>query len=351
MAITGSGNDASANIDVTLYFACTVALSLKYVFITVNGRKLAKNINTAIVDWSFARNNKKTYQIMKEHAFQSKLCTLIMLYSAYICGGLYILVVIGVNLKDIFLQKQMMNVSNDDVDTKNRLFIIPCGEFGNKITSMQYAIILIIQFIQLIIICTAQSIADSFYINVSLHLSGQLNVLKTKFKTFANKPESQTNHRKKFINLVNRHCELMELHQNLEGTFHPIILSQLVITTISIALLGLRIIFCLKSNNYMEFIKSIFVLNYLFMQALLYCYGGDFVQKGSEGIFHAMFTTSWFTLPTTLMKDINFAMMKSSHSFRFTGGKFFYVNRETMIYILKTAASYVSVLRIALKDY
>jgi len=82
----------------------------------------------------------------------------------------------------------------------------------------------------------------------------------------------------------------------------------------------------------------------------VYCCGGDFVQKGSEGIFQAMFMASWFRLPTTLMKDLNFAMMKSSYPFRLTGGKFFYANRETIVYILKTAASYVSVLRIALKD-
>jgi len=82
----------------------------------------------------------------------------------------------------------------------------------------------------------------------------------------------------------------------------------------------------------------------------VYCYGGDFVQKGSEGIFQAMFMASWFTLPATLMKDMNFAMMRSSYPFRLTGGKFFYVNREAMVYILKTAASYVSVLRMALKD-
>ncbi|KAF3054480.1 Odorant receptor 413 [Nylanderia fulva] len=58
--------------------------------------------------------------------------------------------------------------------------------------------------------------------------------------------------------------------------------------------------------------------------------------------------TSWFTLPLTLMKDIHFAIMKSSIPFRLTGGKFFYVNRETMMNILKTTYSYISVLRIAL---
>lgn len=86
------------------------------------------------------------------------------------------------------------------------------------------------------------------------------------------------------------------------------------------------------------------------MQSIVYCYGGDFVQKGSEGIVRAMYMASWFTLPATLMKDFHFAMMKSNNPFHLTGGKFFYANREAMVYILKTAASYVSVLRVALRD-
>lgn len=112
--------------------------------------------------------------------------------------------------------------------------------------------------------------------------------------------------------------------------------------------LGLRINVCLNENNYMEATKSVIVLNYLFMQSLVFTYGGDFLQEESEGIFHALYTTSWFTLPVGLMKDLHFAMMRASVPFRLTGGKFFYINRETMMYILKTAASYISVLRIAL---
>lgn len=105
---------------------------------------------------------------------------------------------------------------------------------------------------------------------------------------------------------------------------------------------------CLKEDNDVEVVKSVLVLNYLLMESMVLTYGGDFLQRESEGIFFALYATSWYTLPLKLMKDMHFAMMRSSIPFRFTGGKFFYVNRETMMYILKTAASYISVLRIAL---
>lgn len=126
-----------------------------------------------------------------------------------------------------------------NVSTTDRIYIIPCGKLDDKITGLQYAIIIIFQTIQLLMICTMQSVADSFYINVTLHLTGQLKVLKTKFKIFASTPDTQINHRKQFINLINRHCELMEFNQNLEDTFNLIILFQLVIVTFMIALLGI----------------------------------------------------------------------------------------------------------------
>lgn len=113
---------------------------------------------------------------------------------------------------------------------------------------------------------------------------------------------------------------------------------------------GLRIEFCIRTDNYFELTKSILIMNFCFLQSMMYSYGGEFVQAGSEDIFHAMFKNSWFTLPATLMKDLHFAMMRSSNPFRLTGGKLFYTNRETMVYLLRRTVSYISVLRIALGD-
>jgi len=113
---------------------------------------------------------------------------------------------------------------------------------------------------------------------------------------------------------------------------------------------GLRILFCLKNNYYVELTKSIFSLNYMLMESLVYSYGGDFVQRGSDEIFHAIFMISWSTLSTPLMKDLRFAIMRSNYPLHLTGGKFFYANRETILNVLKMAASYISVLRIAIPD-
>lgn len=118
------------------------------------------------------------------------------------------------------------------------MFLIPSGSLSNSVTGSQYAIILTIQILQTSIICFLQCTVDSFFFTLTAHLAGQLGVLKMKFKSFANEKYNVLCCRRKFIGLVNRHSELMEYYQNLEDTYHFLILSQLTIVTVMFALIG-----------------------------------------------------------------------------------------------------------------
>lgn len=126
----------------------------------------------------------------------------------------------------------------DDANTTNWILLIPSGPLSKSITGSQYVIILVIHIVQTYVICSTQGVVDSFFFNVTMHLAGQLEVLRNKFQTFANERNTEANYRKKFIGLVNRHNELIELYQNLEDTFNLYILFQLVTVTIMLALMG-----------------------------------------------------------------------------------------------------------------
>ncbi|XP_018397688.1 PREDICTED: uncharacterized protein LOC108775736 [Cyphomyrmex costatus] len=341
-----SNNDASSNIESITFFASTTTGIIKNLCFIISQKRLRTNINAAIDDWLSIKNNMETRKIMKKYAVKAKTLTFTLLYSLYVCLGMYIAVIIFINLKQIFFTDEL-NLAN--VNTTDWMLLIPSGPLNHFITGPQYAVILTIQIVQSSVLSFLLFTVDSFFFNIILHLTGQLEVLKNNFKTFTSEPKTVTNYRKKFVNLVNRHSLLMELYQNLEDTFHFLILYQIVVVTVLLALVGLRLNICINEKNHVEAIKSVFVLNYLVMQSLVYTYGGEFLQRKSENIFYTLYTTSWFTLPSALMKDLHFAMMRSSIPFRLTGGKFFYVNRETMMYVLKTAASYISVLRIALR--
>ncbi|KAL6253412.1 hypothetical protein P5V15_015262 [Pogonomyrmex californicus] len=302
-----SDQNAGSNIENILYFTSTVTGIIKNVC-----------------------DNKETQMIMKKYALKARMLTFTLLYSAVGCFSIYVLAIVFINLQQIYF----MDENLVDANTTNWILFIPCGPLSKSINGLQFVIILVIQILQTISLCIILSIVDTFFFTMTIHLAGQL----------------EANYRKKFVSLINRHSKLTEFYQNLEDTFNFLILSQLVSTTIMIALVGMRINLCINEKNHIELTKSVLVLNYLFMQSLIFTYAGDFLQTKSEDIFHALYATSWFTLPLALMKDLHFAMMRSSVLLRLTGGKFFYVNRETMMYMLKTSASYVSVLRIALRN-
>ncbi|XP_012222833.2 odorant receptor 13a-like [Linepithema humile] len=336
--------NTGVNLESILYLVGSIMGSVKFICIAVSRKRLHANLNAAMDDWLLAKNDKDTWKIMRKYAFRSRILTFSILYAGLGCFFVYIFGIVFINLQQIFF----MDPLEANSTTINWMFLIPSGPLSSLVTGTQYIIILALQTFQLGLMCVVQPVVDSFFFNVTMYLTSQLEIVKNKFKSFANEPDTEANHRKKFAQLINRHNELMENYQNLEDSFHFFILFQLVVTTLMLAIIGLRINISLNENNYLEATKSLLVLNYLLLQSLVLTYGGDFLQGESEGIFHALYMTSWFTFPVALMKDMHFAMMRASVPFRLTGGKFFYVNRETMMYILRTAASYISVLRIAL---
>ncbi|KAF3054284.1 Odorant receptor 243 [Nylanderia fulva] len=342
--LTSSNQNVNTGIENLLFGVGVMLAIMKYLCIGLSQKKLNININGAIDDWLSVKNDKETRKIMKKYAYIARVLTFMLLYSIAGRFSVYTLVVLFKNLKQIFFTDSNLLNAN----TTNWIFLIPCDQLSKSITGSQYVIILAIQLVQGVIGCSALFIESSFFFNVTMHFAGQLEVLKNKFQTFANKPNTEANYRKEFIGLINRHSKLIEFYQNLEDSFNLFILIELVTVTIVLAFIGLRIICCLMENNYIEVVKNALDVIFYLIEAMIFTYGGDLLQRESEGIFDAIYASSWYTLPLTLMKDIHFAMMKSSIPFRLTGGKFFYVNRKTMMNILKTTYSYISVLRVAL---
>jgi len=103
MELTGNYRNVGASIEGLVFLMCTSVAILKHICITVNRRKLAKNINAAISDWLLVGNDETSYKIMKKYAFKSKIFTVIIVYTTYLCSAIYALAVILMNYKRIFL--------------------------------------------------------------------------------------------------------------------------------------------------------------------------------------------------------------------------------------------------------
>ena len=84
-------------------------------------------------------------------------------------------------------------------------------------------------------------------------------------------------------------------------------------------------------------------------ESFVYGYASDYLLTQSESIVQAVYSSAWYDLENRVKKDIIFVMMRAQTPLYITAGKFFYVTRNTIIQLLKTAFSYLSVLRLTLQ--
>jgi len=211
MDLLWSNQGASSNIEPITYAVSTTVGIIKNLCIFASQKKLGININAAIDDWLSAKD-EETKEIMKKYAIKAKILNFSLLYSLFMCVGAYISVVMFINLKQmnanlvdgkirlyllcaVIFVNLIFNLNYCNiilmffflflccvVNTTNWVFLIPSGPLVSSITVSQYAIILIIQIVQVFALSLLLCIADSLFFNVTIHLTGQLEVLKNKFK-------------------------------------------------------------------------------------------------------------------------------------------------------------------------
>lgn len=102
MDFTASNHDAGASIESMLYVVSTAIAFIKCSSIALNQMKIDINVNAAIDDWLAAKDDEETWKTMKKYAPRSRILSLVLLYSAVGCFILYILVIVVINLKQIF---------------------------------------------------------------------------------------------------------------------------------------------------------------------------------------------------------------------------------------------------------
>lgn len=106
----------------------------------------------------------------------------------------------------------------------------------------------------------------------------------------------------------------------------------------------------LEENNYVGAIKNIVVIQFMLLQTFMYSYVGENLQCQGDDIITSLYGSSWYELPNHLSRNLIFVMMRSNVPLQLTAGKFFSMTRATFMDVIKTSASYLSVLRIMIQE-
>ena len=110
--------------------------------------------------------------------------------------------------------------------------------------------------------------------------------------------------------------------------------------------LGFEFILALSIGNIIMTIRICIAMSVLLIQLFAYSYVGEYLKTQTESLGNSVYFCTWYEMPKNVSQNITFIIMRAQHPFLLTAGKFFVVNMETYMSILKTSMSYLSVLRV-----
>ncbi|XP_028047916.1 uncharacterized protein LOC105835830 [Monomorium pharaonis] len=202
---------------------------------------------------------------------------------------------------------------------------------------------MIVQAMQMFTTCVVTFGTTSFFFGLAMHLCAQFDALGIELSEF-----QVSNARRMITAAVQRHCQLIRLAECMEESFNASILVYLFVTSTLMCIDGYMLIASLPLGDLPMIIHSVCVLLLMLIQLSFYTFAGDYLEMKSAALSHATYDCDWYELPASIAKNFHIIIMRASIPHQLTAGKFIVMNMITFKDILKSTASYLSVLRVML---
>ncbi|XP_012264863.2 odorant receptor 13a-like [Athalia rosae] len=338
------------NLDNTIEnLTCNVVVNMvviKLITLVLHRESMADCINFVAKDWNNIRNIEAR-QIMENHRGLGKIVFFGLMSLLYISYIMYLVLAI---VKTISTDCTAQNSTGSSC----KLLPIRANYLIDTNSSPIYEIVFILQTVQGMITCTGNYGIDALIFFLTMHVCGQLELLKIDFRTLLDsipetiehKPNAVIVLRKKIVALTKRHYELIRFSEHLEDTFNIMILGQLLVSSVMICIIGFQFILCLENGDLLGGSKYVLYMWAVMMQLLLYSFAGDHLKNQSFGLAYAAYESQWYKLPPAIARDLLFVMVRAGNPLRISAGKFFIMTLESFKVIVKTSGSYLSVLRV-----
>lgn len=226
-----------------LFWTVTVIATIKTILLRFHQKKLMRNCNSAKADW-LSEQDPRSIVIMTHHAKVSRIVFIFQAVFSYFTLVMYVIAPMASNLED----EQGLPLSTVCV-------------FRNM-SVLEYQSIYVLQAVQQLYIVNGNIGTDYFFFAMIMHVCGQAQILSLRFQKFGSKGqkyEEEENNlivnsevREEDFNefhniqnfrrirvLINRHCELIELADDLKKSLTYILLVQFTMDIIMMCLTGI----------------------------------------------------------------------------------------------------------------
>lgn len=119
-------------------------------------------------------------------------------------------------------------------------FVFPSTCLYKGVSYTTYKALYAMQILQAILLFIAECASDSFFFSITMHLCGQLELLRIRFAEITGNIDGKNRYGNSLGPWIKRHCQLITLAKNIEDSFNINMLLRLGITTVVIAVSGTR---------------------------------------------------------------------------------------------------------------
>ncbi|XP_076375597.1 uncharacterized protein LOC143258930 [Megalopta genalis] len=329
--------DAEKSMDTLIMIVCGVLSLWKILWFRMRPKGLVANFLSALKDYNELVDQEKKV-IVRRHARMGRIAWCSVIFSSYI--GCTVITMLPMLQEEEKPEVEDYNVTRADLLN----YPLP-SEYTLDLLDLPaslYPVCYIGEMIVLLVISTGNLGSDSLLYGIIFHVCGQTELLKLEFSRCFEVDEKEA----RVDALITRHQELLKLSEDLNDTFSPIVLVQLFSSCVMICLNGFQLIQSMNKSNIALTIKALVIVVVQMSQLFAYSYVGEYLKNQFEGVGYCVYCSTWYNIPRKRSLDVVFVLMNSQNPFQLKAGRFFVVNMETYMSIVKTSMSYLSVLRV-----
>ncbi|XP_070517751.1 odorant receptor 4-like [Cardiocondyla obscurior] len=210
--------------------------------------------------------------------------------------------------------------------------------------SPAYEIVFVMQLFSGFIKCSITTAIYGFTSLFVMHICAQMEMLIILMNNLVNKKELK-NVNEKLAAVVNYQIKIRNFLQMIQNSIQYASLLEILGCTIIVCLLGYFVIMEWEDNNAVALCSYLVGLTSISFNIFLFCFIGEQLSKKAEKVALTACTLEWYRLPDIKARSLILIMIISNSSIKLKGGKFIDLSFKTFGNVVKTAVTYLNLLR------
>ncbi|XP_057333652.1 uncharacterized protein LOC130672896 [Microplitis mediator] len=333
------------DIDDTLLSYCMLIYSIlvfiKIFYTSIRRDYLKRLLISSYQDWESIKNADDIELMVNNSAIYNNVSLLI--YSSGLIS------VILYDIKMIFFTDSsaipiLDHYINETVHKNQHKFLLPSSCIFNNVSKNLYYVILINQMVQSYILVVGGSCSNAMFVSITGHICGQFDILIKRMDEFCKNSYNFEVKNHELMTIIQRHQHLMFLSNYLEIVYNKVILMQMGVCLTSLSVAGVALLLAMDEKDIITAMRSVCTMNFIILESYIYAYIADTLSGKGDIMLRAIYSY-WYKIPI-INKNIVFITMRLCIAPYLTVGKFFILTNDSFMGVIKTAFSYLSVLRL-----